>query len=256
MNSNMKTRIGIAVLALLVIGLLALVGAPAVRADDASVNAATASTHRPIAEFVAAQGTYCIDDGAGGCYIFEAPLPNFLGQSDPARDLAASVDYAGFAETYLVTHGGDSLGTKTSGYIVERSLSDGRANVHVVLRTKNALTWVEAGADFSGPLLFGNKVVDVLAGAPPALCLSIWDIRFINTAPGAPMPDMMQLIFAPESGQEIISIRASCTAKGEFHAAFGVPEGTRGNARINQILRVVDGNFTFPVERVLLRAKQ
>lgn len=243
------------VVLMLTLCLTALV-APALADADGATAANAPAAHRSIEEFVAVQGTFCFDDGAGGCFLFEPPLPNFLGQSDPPRDLAASVDYNGFAETYLVANGGDSLGTNIGGYVVERARPDGRANVHVVLRTRNALAWVEAGADFSGPLLFGNKVDEVLAGAPPALCLSVWDIRFINTAPGAPLPDLLQMLAAPEPGQEIVSIRTTCNARGEFHAAYGVPEGTPGRARITQVLKVVNGEFTFPVERVLLIPNQ
>ena len=31
-------------------------------------------------------------------------------------------------------------------------------------------------------------------------------VRFINTAPGAPLPDLLQLLFFPEPGQETLSI--------------------------------------------------
>lgn len=254
MDSYMQSKNRIVVFVLLVMGLLALVVVPLALADDTTIDSVSAaSKRRPIQEFVDAQGTYCIDDGAGGCFIFEEPLPNFLGQSDPARNLAASVDYAGFAEEYIVANGGDSLGTRTRGSVTEKARSDGRANVHVLLRTKNALVWVAQGEDFSGPLLFGNKVLDVMAGATPALCLSVFEIKFINTAPGAPLPDLMQLLFAPEPGQEVVALHTTCNAKGEFHAAYGVPEGKRGRAQIEEKLRVINGNYDFKIERVLLK---
>lgn len=254
MNTTKQMKRKVVALALLVFSLLALVGAPLALADDSAVaSGSAAAVHRPIQEFVDAQGTYCIDDGAGGCFIFEPPLPNFLGQNDPVRDLAASVDYAGFAEEYLMANSGPSLGTKISGKVIEQPRSDGRAKVFVLLKTKNALTWVQGGADFSGPLLFGNKVLDVMAGAEPALCNSTWKIEFINTAPGAPLPDLIQLLFAPEPGQELLAIHSTCNAKGTFHAAYGVPEGARGRATIEQKLKVIDGNFVFKTENVILR---
>lgn len=45
--------------------------------------------------------------------------------------------------------------------MVERPLADGRAEVTVILHTKNALTWVVDGDDFAnGELLFGHRVPD------------------------------------------------------------------------------------------------
>lgn len=36
-------------------------------------------TPRSLEEFLAAQGTYCIDAGMGGCFDFTPPVPNTLG---------------------------------------------------------------------------------------------------------------------------------------------------------------------------------
>lgn len=236
-------------LALLVVGLLALVVPIALAAEDAA-----AVTKRPIAEFVAAQGTYCFDDGAGGCLLFEPPVRNFLGQNDPARELSASVDYAGLANKWIIENGGDSLRTSFSGSVKEYPLSDGRARVKVVLKTRRALTWVEDSPDFSGPLLFGNKAPEVLAGAKPALCNSTFEVTFINTALGAPLPDLIQLAIVPEPGQEILKVKASCSTTGPLHAAFGVPEGTRGRVISRQVGELIDGSLTFTREDVLLKA--
>lgn len=251
MNSSLKVKVRFVAFILMMIGLLALLIAPVALAEEQSPAAVT--TRRPIEEFVAAQGTFCFDDGAGGCILFEPPLQNFLGQSDPARDLAGAVDYAGIANQYIIDNGGTSLGTTFSGTVVEKPLADGRADVRVNLHTKNALTWVGDGVDFSGPLLFGYKVLDVMAGEDAAVCNSTFRVRFINTAPGAPMPDLLQLVIFPEPGQELVAIASQCNARGELRADFGVPEGTPGRAVIRQIGRVKDGVLTFPVEKVLLK---
>jgi hypothetical protein len=240
----------------LVLGLLALGRAPSVWADGA--------TQRPISDWVAAQGTYCVDDGMGGCFLFVPPLANFLGASDPASGLLASIDYAGIGNAYIVANGGDSLGTEFAGTVTERPLSDGRAEVHVVLHTHNALTWVvdddiPLTYDFNGPLLFGNRAPDVLAGAEPGLCDAVFKISFINTAPGAPLPDILQMFSAPEAGQEVTYIQMRCNASGPLRALYGVPEGTSGRASIVQNGLFMTGfhgavGDGFPVERIDLQA--
>ena len=96
------------------------------------------TTHRPIAEFVDAQGTFCVDDGAGGCVIFVPPVDNFVGFTDTVNFRGISIDYAGLSEEPL----GGTLGTAFSGTISERTLQDGSVIINVHLRTSNALTYV------------------------------------------------------------------------------------------------------------------
>jgi hypothetical protein len=116
----------------------------------------------------------------------------------PALTIFALLDYAGLANNYLVSQGGNSLGTTITGSINERPLAVGRAQVAVTLRTKKALVWVsDISETFPGPLLFGHRVDEVLAGASPALAECTLYVVFINTAPGAPLPDLIQLVFAP-----------------------------------------------------------
>ena len=212
---------------------------------------------RPIQEFVDAQGTFCVDDGMGGCFLFVPPIENFIGWADPEQLIAASVDYAGLADDFA----GGAFGTQFSGIVRERALRDGRAEVRVLLRTHNALTWVVdfSGFDFNGPLLFGNRAPEVLdEGKIPALGQSFLHLTFINTAPGAPLPDLLQLAFAPEAGQELLYLAFNSHADGLFHEMFGVPDGTPGRATVVQqglfmtgfMGAVGDG---FPVERIKLQ---
>ena len=207
------------------------------------------TTTRPISDFVSQQGTFCFPDGSGGCLIFVPPVANFIGWDNikddtnpPPLELVrlASVDYAGLANDKVeeLSGGAVSLGTTTDGTITERSLPDGRAEVTVLLHTKNALTWVVRPIndnDFaSGTLLFGARVPDVLAGATPALGESFLQVVFINTAPGAELPDLEQLFFDPKPGQETSFISFRAQANGELRAAFGVPDGTTGSAEVIQ----------------------
>jgi hypothetical protein len=218
------------------------------------------AVQRPVEEFVAAQGTFCIDDGMGGCFLFVPPLDNFLGTSDPARGIIAALDYAGVADEWITSASSGSItfGTTFSGSVTENPLADGRAEVHVVLHTKNALVWGAAGdgSDFAGaPLLFGHRATDVLAGEDAALGDITMQAKFINTAPGAAMPDLLQLFFDPQPGQEVVWLMFRGSAVGTLRAEFGVPDGTPGSLTDIQnglfmtgfMGAVGDG---FPVERI------
>jgi hypothetical protein len=208
-----------------------------------------AAGQRPIEDFVNAQGTYCIDDGGGGCYLFVPPVANFIGWTDSAREIAASVDYAGLANAWA----GYAFDTETTGTVTERPLPDGRAEVHVRLHTTNALSWVVDGFDFNGPLLFGHRAPDVQAGAEPALGESFLHVRFINTAPGAPLPDLIQLFVAPEEGQELEFISFYARANGPL------ADGTPGRLQVVQTGLLMTGfqgavADGFPVESIILKA--
>jgi hypothetical protein len=65
---------------------------------------------------------------------------------------------------------------------------------------------------------------------------SFLQLKFINTSPGAPLPDMLQLIFGPvEPGQEFPSfISLTARADGTLRDNFGVPEDTPGRAEVIQ----------------------
>ena len=210
------------------------------------------TVHRPISEFLSAQGTYCFDNGAGGCDLLIPPDPNFLGWSTGAGKtpvLSAGVDYAGLAtEAY-------SPGKKPQieGTVTERPLADGRAEIRVQLHTKGANVWITGDA---GTLLFGHRPVDVAAGKGQALGDSFLDAVFINPKPGDPLPDLMQLL-AENIGFEFISFHVSAT--GPLTEQFGVREGTPGRATITQVGLYkphveggVDGD-NFPVENIKLQ---
>jgi hypothetical protein len=245
-----------------------LVSAPVTLAQDKT-------RQRPIEDFVNTQGTFCIDDGRGGCFLFVPPVPNFLG-SDTVQEVppqrgnvqpvrCASVDYAGLANATIeeLSGGTVSLGTTTSGTVTERPLADGRAEVSVRLHTRNALTWVASGGDndtcdfATDPLLFGHRVPEVLAGEDAALGDSFLEVVFINPTPGAPLPDLIQLFFFPLDGQEPRSISFLASGSGTLRAAFDVPEGTPGQAQVAQrgIFQTPFKGATadgFPAERINL----
>ncbi len=193
------------------------------------------AAQRPIQEFVAAQGTYCLDDGAGGCALFVPPVANFVGWTVNGETTVASVDYAGLANRSYDCGDGfvgndNPFGTTTDGMVLERALNDGRVEVTVVLHTKNALTWVADGDFASGPLLFGHRYCDVLKGGDYALGDSQLQVVFYNSAPGATLPDLMELLFA--RFQDLVSISFRSQADGPLRSAFGVADGTHGRATV------------------------
>src|SRR6266705_5897633 len=72
-------------------------------------------------------------------------------------------------------------------------------------------------------------------GADAAFSNCLLNMRFIiNTAPGPPLPSLLQLIFFPESGQMPAFVAFESDGSGELRADFGVPDGTPGRAQITQ----------------------
>ncbi len=251
---------------------LAFLTASAMLCADA--NAGT----RPFSDWLDNQGKFCPDPPIFGCVatsgswlpispccLFVPPVANFFGwtnnavgqgQITPTR--LASVDYAGLAESYVraASGGTRSLGTQVSGTVSEQPQADGTALVTVTVHTRNALCWVVDNTanteGFRGPLLFGFRAPEVLAGAQPALGTSNMKVVFTNSAPGAPLPDLAFVSF------KSLSLWAS--ASGPLRSLFGVPEGTQG-----QMIVIQQGYFAtsfqgamvdgFPAEQINLIVK-
>lgn len=222
-----------------VLGLAALI--------TASSRAQAQVTIRPIEDFVKAQGTFCFPApdpvpvgtrNVGGCW--EAihaqfdDMPNFVTQVGPALFPWAFVDYAGLTVNYIKNHGGPTIPTTFSGQITERARPDGRADVTVMLFTSNALVWVVDECEcHGGPgnVLMGNTPDAIIQGATPVLADSFFKIQFVNSYPGAPMPDFFQLALAPDPSRQFVAAGFNSKAFGPMHFVAGVqevPEGTRG----------------------------
>lgn len=184
------------------------------------------AAQRPISDFLSTQGTYS--------NIFVPPVPDYVGWADaPNTRFFALIDYAGVANKWLKANGGADLGTRSSGNITERKLSDGRAQVTVTLRTTNALSWATPCCYFAnGPLIFGQRAQDVLQNKAAALGNVQFQMKFINTALGAPLPDLIQLLFAPAPGQEFTSYAFSSHATGAYC------NGTVGGMTVSQTANI------------------
>jgi len=163
---------------------------------------------RRIGDFLSRQGKFCNqldangfvdcvashyveDTTSGGCFLFIPPVADYTGLSDPKAAISASFDYAGLANAKL----GGSLGTTMDGSIDEVPQADGSVIVHVVLHTQNAMAFAVQGFDFNGPLLFGHRAAEILAGAEASLGSCTLKLVFHNPAPGAPLPDAEELLF-------------------------------------------------------------
>ncbi len=220
---------------------------------------------RPIGDFLSRQGAFClqldasgnIDCGASsyggsGCFLFVPPSPNLIAWTDPKGNTAMQMDYAGLQNAVL----GGILGTTVSGSINERPLADGRAEVEVQLQTRNALTWAIQGFDFAnGPLLFGARLSDVLNGANPSLGDCTLYVKFINAAPGAPLPDLVELLQCRVQDFEVLSFYGQ--------ASGTLANGAPGRAQVTQTGLIGTAFLTgfkgrlydaFPAEKIVIRA--
>jgi hypothetical protein len=162
-------------------------------------------------------------------------------------------------------NGGPSLGTVVSGDVNERTLPDGRAQVTVNLSASNALTWaVDCSGDVSSdPLLFGYRAQDLVANPTlkPGLSSLSMQVVFTNTAPGAPLPDLVNAFILGNAapGQQLLTLSFHSDGFGPLRSAFGVAEGTRGEVVVTQTgnfktsghgMGVTDG---FPAETVSVK---
>jgi hypothetical protein len=225
---------------------------------------------RPISDFVNAQGT--------APPVFTAPEGDNLGWSTPQSAIPitlALVDYAGVWARWLHSRG-ITLGTATTGTIAERALPDGRAEVSIVLRTTRALTWVIRSNDASlvntpkSPLvtrLFGYSAEEIATspGLTPGLADSELRLTLTNTAPGAPLPNLVGVNYNPPTFNilDMKQIMFDANATGPLRAAAGLgPDGTPGRCIVGQtglVAAALRANFrgalgdAFPREIVELR---
>ena len=195
-------------------------------------------TVRPIDDWIAAQGTFA------GELIF-------INWRNSEGTLFNRVDYAGLLNRRAerISGGEISFGTEMSGMVTERPLADGRTEVHVVLHTKDALTFVRDRTQAGAPDIFGSRLGSfffggvLFGGVNPSLADSFLDLTYITpNAPGAPLADFLRLAFFPQEEEETIQVLFAARSNGELRAAFGVPDGTPGHLTVVQ-----KGIFQHPV---------
>jgi hypothetical protein len=197
--------------------------------NTATTQSKTGSTFtRPLSDFLSQQGTFngrivswVSQNGVTGC--------------PPSYNVDARIDYAGVLNSQLITAGGTTVGTTYSGSITEAIQKDGTGQVTVNLYTTRAISQSFCFVPNTQPYLFGYTIADIAAGAPAALGTSHLSIVFILPNAFGPLPDYVQLSFAPSPGEVILSQKFTADAYGALRSAFFVPDGTPGKLHVSEV---------------------
>jgi len=194
-------------------------------------------TTRPLSDFLNAQGT--LNDPPQ----FFPPVKDYVGWVDGNFITFALVDYAGLANEYIKAETGHSLGTKAMGTVLQCELADGRAEITVVLHTTNALGFAQSIADLAAnnfdflntPTIFGAKAQDVVNGAAAATGPVTLVTTFSISAPGAPLPDFLDVVNNPANYAPVTLNFTSAT--------IGMcPNGGRAVLRVHEMASTNDQN--------------
>jgi hypothetical protein len=217
-------------------------------ASVGSVNRLSKVTQRDIGDFLSTQVTWIVWTG---------PAPDF--------PLLLGADFTGVINNTL--HLG--LPSTFDGTISEKALSDGTAEVKLSLRAHNVLTFVLRISDMA--LLFGGTPPYIFdfpgwenlntpewqhANGTLTLGDATFEITFINSAPGAPIPDIIAII----TSGTVSKVNFNSSAFGPLTAAAGLgPDGTAGHAWTNQVGRftIMHGHLAIDgcaVENIRLQA--
>lgn len=127
----------------------------------------------------------------------------------------------------------------------------------VVLHTINALAWgqdctYDFGFGFASA--FGEYQADLLANPRlvPALARAEMVVKFKNTAPGGPLPNLLCTVGVEErtEGFELLSLHFRASNTGPLHSSSGVAEGTWGKLVITETGIIRSGPYTSGKSRV------
>jgi hypothetical protein len=203
-------------------------------ASAGDVNRLSKVTQRDIGSFLSTQVTWMVWTG---------PAPDF--------PLLLAADFTGVINNTL--HLG--LPSTFDGSISERALSDGTAEVKIMLRAQKVLTFVLRWSDIT--LLFGGTPAQIFdfpgwedlntpewenAKGTQTLGDAVFEITFINSAPGDPIPDIIEIL----TSRRVTKVNFNSSAFGPLTAAAGLgPDGTPGHAWSNQVARftIVHGHL-------------
>jgi len=215
-------------LCVLALGLAAL-AVPAALAPAPVAEAGSGTTVRPISDFLDAQVLLMPGLGAGVDWSSEDHEGNL--------EYLARIDFVGVINRdQLEAAGIGSLGTTFEGNVTESVQADGRTLVNVKLRGSNVFCLVGRLGN-GGAFWPQNRMWGQPAGLVPSQytlddidTVSVqFDLRFLtNDPPGSELPQIRQLLFNPEEGQEVLQNRIEAHGKGRLRANFGVADGTPG----------------------------
>ena len=213
-------------LALTALALLASACAdmPSTPATPSLVPAAARAAAKPrsaFADFLARQGTYCGTEGQF-CHPTE-DIGSILGWMSSATSPNVTLDFAGVNARWYLEHLGRDFGYASTGTVHERLLADGRRLVSVNVRFDNTLvalytggTTPALGADFEE---YGT--VEPVTGSGTIM------LQFVLPAGYVGLPDLLQVIYEPLPGMELLQLVANLRAEGTLRSAVdGVPAGT------------------------------
>lgn len=162
-----------------------------------------------------------------GAFLDVQPGMSYSGWFEPATDRWLYFDVFGKRAESL----GLNLGTTIEGRVMVRGLTDGRAQVSVLVQTRNAVCWGLQGD--------GEGVYMPAFGFPPSQVLqrgaSVGDglmtMAFTMSSPESPLPPVDQ-IGSPDYPLESIHSVINCSGVLRFGSGF--PNGTPGRAHTNQ----------------------
>jgi hypothetical protein len=210
---------------------------------------------RPIEDWLAEQG-----QGFGTALGFPADYLAFTGR-DPGNpngeiDKLMVVDYTGIDAATVEDESGGSvvIDTQIWGGVTERTLGDGRTEVHVGLHASDALTYV---LDLNlGDVIFGADPLVTAAGAEPGLGGASLGVKYIvDRQAGGTMEDLMEVIFEGSGDLTFVSFQANATGP----LGDGSP-GRASTAQTGPVSAAIRNGFkggladAFPVEMINLRA--
>lgn len=193
----------------------------------------------PFSDWLAAQftnTTFTIFEGRVSSKPF-SPLSN-LGLVDYGNVQAAS--------NHL------SFGFSATGTVKLTTYADGTGQVRVDENFTNALSWAD---NLSNQVIFGYTPGELIAHPTDVPALSTGHMQIVYTVPDASHPELnvSNVLFFGGGTLTQLKFTSSCT--GALRAAFGVPEGTPGMLKEENVglLNTGGGGATadgFPVEHV------
>jgi hypothetical protein len=181
-----------------------------------------------IDEFLQNQGTYCVDNGYGGCQYFGKPVNNYLTWFDQRQNVTMAIDYAGLVNKWAQERGFAS-NAQIFGSVVEQPLGDGTSRFTVELKGSGISSYAVQGTNLEAPMYFGVRPREM---ADPMARAAAGDLRMTVTFVQAPgiLPDLVQLLRAPKDGQKLESITLDYSAQGLMRdpaaAGFAGKEGS------------------------------
>src|SRR5207248_11484665 len=117
-----------------------------------------------------------------------------------------------------------TLGTEVTGTVTEQPRDDGRALVTIDMQTTNAMSLIVQGPDLTRSPSVGYQAPELVDGVnQAALGDAHLHLVFVNSAPGASLPDLNQLVMAPQPGQELLDLQFKYDGHGTWRDNGNVP---------------------------------